>query len=426
MRFTRRFLPALSLALFPLLAAAAETMPAFPGAEGAGAYSRGGRGGKVIFVTSLKDYLPGEESVIPGTLRAACTAKGPRTVLFRVSGTIELKETLHITEPYLTIAGQSAPGDGICLKNYRVRVEAHDVVIRYLRCRPGDEVGRRLGKPWETDGVSISGQSRDVILDHCSISWANDEVCSVHGREITNVTVQWCIISESLKESTHEKGRHGYGSLIRANGEVSFHHNLYAFHQSRTPRPGSRGDGCLLFDFRNNLLHKGGHGYTAADPVRMNFVGNHHENTPFHASGSCRYYREGNVGEISGGHRQDEPFEVAEVTTTTAEAAREAILESCGAILPKRDAVDRRIVELVKSGAGKLIDSADEVGGWPELKSTQPPSDRDEDGMPDAWEREFGGATALDANQDPDQDGYTNLEEYLNDTDPQIDTEPRP
>jgi len=396
----------------------AENIPAFPGAEGFGAQSRGGRGGKIIFVTNLND------DVRPGSLRAACRAKAPRTVIFRVSGTIELKSTLNIKEPFITIAGQTAPGDGICTKNYGISINTHDVIIRYMRSRPGDEVGRKLakkGKKWETDAICIGKPSRNVILDHCSFSWANDEVCSVSGEDITDVTVQWCIISESLNNSTHAKGSHGYGSLIRCNGNVSYHHNLYAFHRSRSPRPGTYGEGSILFDFRNNLMHMGGQGYSAKDPVRMNFVANFHRNTPFKATSTCEYFSSENEGKISGGKKRKEPFKVAEVTTTSAETAAKAIIKSCGAILPKRDPVDTRVIQLVKSGKGNLVNSADEAGRWPKLKSTRSPRDTDRDGMPDEWELKHGlNSKAAGNNLDSDGDGYTDIEEFLNDTNPKV------
>lgn len=406
----------------PVHATDTQRLPAFPGAEGAGAWTPGGRGGAVLFVENLKDYLPGQQQPIAGSLRAAVDAKGPRTIVFRVAGTIELKATLTIREPFVTIAGQSAPGGGICTKNFGVNVKTHDVIIRYLRCRPGDEVGRALakkGKDWETDALSVSAPGRDVILDHCSASWANDEVCSVSGAGITNVTVQWCIISESLNESTHGKGNHGYGSLIRANGAVSFHHNLYAFHRSRSPRPGTYGEGSILFDFRNNVMYRGGQGYSAADPVRMNFVANHHPDTPFKATDTCYHYSTGNQGKIRGGVPQVEPFATAPVTTSSAEDARVAVLAEAGARLPVRDAVDLRVLELVRSGRGKLVNRAEEVGGWPELPSPPPLPDRDNDGMPDAWEEMHGlDPDTPNHNADQDGDGYTDLEEFLNGTDP--------
>lgn len=409
------FLLLLALA-FPAMA-----LPAFPGAEGAGAGAEGGRGGAVIFVTNLEDYVPGKEAPVAGSLRAAVEAEGPRTILFRLAGTIPLKETLAIRNPYVTIAGQSAPGGGICLKNHAVTISTHDVIVRYLRIRPGDEVGKALarqGKAWSTDALSINTPSRDVIVDHCSMSWANDEVCSVSGADITNVTVQWSIISESLNESTHSKGSHGYGSLIRANGAVSYHHNLYAFHRSRSPRPGTYGEGSILFDFRNNVMYQGGLGYTAEDPVRMNFVGNYHPDTPFKATDTCLYFSEGNNGHFIGGHAQETPFDTAPVMTTSADAARSAVLAGAGALLPALDAVDARVLGLVREGGGQLINGID-ADAWPALDPGRPAPDQDDDGMPDTWEVEHGlRPDSANYAGDADGDGYTDLEEFLNGTDP--------
>ncbi|MDF1663300.1 MAG: pectate lyase [Planctomycetota bacterium] len=391
---------------------------AFPGAEGFGQYTRGGRGGALCFVTNLKDYKK-KEAVIPGSLRAALEQKGPRTVLFRVSGTIRLTRGLKIKNPYVTIAGQSAPGAGICLRNYGLSISAKEVIVRYLRVRPGDEIGRKQKKPWQVDAISIGEGSKNVILDHCSTSWANDEVLSVSGKGVTHVTVQWCMITESLNDSTHKKGTHGYGSLIRSNGKISFHHNLYAFHRSRSPRPGTYGDGSILFDFRNNVMHKGGRGYTSKDPVRMNFIGNYHKNTPFEASETCRYFGEDNLGDFKGGEKQSKAFSTANVQTSSAEDAYKAVLERCGAVLPKRDAVDSRVVKLVKENGGALINSEMDVGAWPKLKSERAPKDRDRDGMPTKWEKKYRlSSTRTSHNRDRDKDGYTDLEEYLNGTDP--------
>ncbi|MBX3176162.1 MAG: pectate lyase [Candidatus Hydrogenedentes bacterium] len=412
----------LCIALFPALVPAGP-LPAFPGAEGAGAFTPGGRGGVVLFVTTLEDYAPGD-TPIAGSFRAAVDTPGPRTILFRVSGTIELKAALSVQEPFVTIAGQSAPGGGVATKNHGVVIRTHDVIVRHLRCRPGDEVGRALakeGRDWSTDALSIAAPSRNVILDHCSASWANDEVLSVSGAGITDVTVQWCIISESLNESTHGKGQHGYGSLIRANGAVSFHHNLYAFHRSRSPRPGTYGEGSILFDFRNNVMYQGGQGYSAEDPVRMNFVGNHHPDTPFNATDTCEHYSDANVGAIRGGKPRAIPFDTAPVTTTSADAARAAVLDGAGAILPARDAADARVIALVRAGNGALLDRVEDAGGWPRLEGAAPPADRDGDGMPDAWEAAHGlDPDTPDHNGDPDGDGYTNLEEFLNGTDPMV------
>jgi hypothetical protein len=425
------------LLVLPGIGSAGSRLPAFPGAEGFGGYARGGRGGRVLFVTTLRDYELGKEERIPGSLRAACSAKGPRTVIFRVSGTIPLKAPLTIREPYLTLAGQTAPGDGICIKNHGVFIKGtHDIVIRYVRFRPGDTVGRRLanqGEKWATDALAGTRCS-NVIIDHCSLSWANDEVLSFTYAD--DITVQWCFITESLNRSTHPKGRHGFGGLVAYinNGEVTQHHNLWAYHVDRCPRVGSGPDPDkpgLLLDFRNNVIVRGGRGYSAAgsDNVRMNYVANYIRNSgAFSATKGVRMHLSGNLhnGKDTGWkmvrgtcRRMPRPFPTVIVETDSAETAFERVLSSAGAILPIRDAVDSRIAENVRKGTGGIIDSQDQVGGWPELKSAPAPRDEDADGMPDGWETTHGlDVGTADNNGDVDSDGYTNLEEFLNGTDP--------
>ncbi len=442
----RRFTLFLAVCSVLCLAEMAGAVPAFPGAEGFGAQAVGGRGGKVLLVTNLDDSGP-------GSLRAAVESNGPRTVIFRVSGTIALKSPLVIRKPYITIAGQTAPGDGICLKDQALAIAADHVIVRYLRCRPGDNTKA------ESDALSVSA-GQDIIVDHCSASWSVDETLSASsGGKLGNVTVQWCIISESLDNSTHHKGPHGYGSLIRGgwgNG-YTYHHNLYAHHHARLPRPGNYNsrdkdpDG-FLFDFRNNVIYNwagSAAGYNAdgsngTDSVtKMNFVGNYYKagvnstgNLAFSESTrSAKAYFSGNC--MNGAYPRDpwllvtwskfsprdleayiqsEPVPVPPVVTDDALTAYTRVLAEAGAVLPKRDAVDERIVNEVKSGTGKIIDHEEQVGGWPELKSAEPPADGDGDGMPDEWEKQHGldAATAADGNADADGDGYTNLEEYLN------------
>ncbi|WP_298862596.1 hypothetical protein [uncultured Gimesia sp.] len=415
-----------------VLAADADIL-AFPEAEGFGARSKGGRGGKVLFVTNLKDSGK-------GSFRSAIESKGPRTILFQVSGLIELKSKLKLREPFVTVAGQSAPGDGICLKNFGLQIHTHDVIVRYLRIRPGDEPAQEFAKrkkDFTPDAISIAAPSHDVIIDHCSASWSVDECCSVSGEGITNITVQWCLISESLNDSVHPKGAHGFGSLLRCNGNLSFHHNIYAHHLSRSPRPGTYGDGSILLDFRNNVLYNT-KGYSAADPVRMNYVGNYIRRTGSSAfqvggpttklfvsdnvlDGNARATRD-NWLLISGkkkDSRMTEPFPCAKVHTNSAVEAFKLVLAHSGATLPKRDSVDSRVIGQIRNGTGKLINSQREVGGWPKFKSTKPPIDTDQDGLPDVWERDHGLNPADPGNQsrDKDSNGYTHLEEYLNSSD---------
>ncbi|MHC4520141.1 MAG: pectate lyase family protein [Planctomycetota bacterium] len=449
MRPQTRFVTSVfALLLCPLLDIPALGIPAFPGAEGFGAEAVGGRGGQVLFVTNLNDA--GE-----GSLRAAVETDGPRTVIFRVSGTIALDSTLAVRKPYITIAGQTAPGDGICLKNYGLAIAADHVIVRYLRCRPGDNTGS------EPDAISISA-GRDIIVDHCSASWSVDETVSAStSGQLGNVTVQWCIISESLNESSHHKGAHGYGSLIRGgwgNG-YTFHHNLYAHHRARLPRPGNYNDWTqdpdgLVLDFRNNVIYNWGGdaaGYNAdgsngTDSItRMNFVGNYYqsgadsdgtlafsESTP-----SAQAYFAGNAmngiipddpwslvvfrgfsEQALAAYQQVTPILVAPVITDDALTAYERVLAEAGATLPARDSVDARVVDGVRYGTGRIIDDEDQVRGWPPLASGRVLRDADRDGMPDQWERRhrLSSSDPDDRNADDDQDGYTNLEEYLNAT----------
>ncbi|MGB4163259.1 MAG: pectate lyase, partial [Bacillota bacterium] len=194
-------------------------VPAFPGAEGFGMWTVGGRGGKVYVVTNLSDSGP-------GSLREAVEASGPRIVVFAVSGTIHLKSRLTITNPYITIAGQTAPGDGITIADYDVVIRADEVILRHVRIRLGDRTRQ------EADALWIDG-AKNVIVDHVSTSWSVDECLSVSASD--NVTVQWCFITESLLHSFHSKGAHGYGSLVRGEfgSKYSFHHNLWAHHSGR-------------------------------------------------------------------------------------------------------------------------------------------------------------------------------------------------
>jgi len=364
-------------------------------------------------------------------------------VIFRVSGIIDLDHPIVLREPHITIAGQTARGDGICLRRHGLDIRTHDVIARFLRSRPGDLSGD------EVDSISISGDSRNVILDHCSAGWSVDESLSPSGA-IADITVQWCIIAEGLNHSVHGKGAHGYGSLVRAIGGVSLHHNLWAHNIARNPRLGDNYNKppYPTFDVRNNVMYNYGgtcSGLTG-DILSVNYVANYIRPGPssnrrrgpivFTPQADARYYLTGNVVEGRPELTADntrmfdrteangrklvtvvpDPFGVPKVTTSTAQAAYEAVLAGAGAILPLRDAVDQRIVSEVRNRAGSIIDSQWEVGGWPLYRSKPPLPDRDRDGMPDAWERAHGlnPDDPSDAGADRDRDGYTNLEEYLN------------
>ena len=448
---------------------------AFPSAEGYGKYTVGGRGGKVIEVTNLNDS--GE-----GSLRAAIEAIGPRTVVFRISGTIDLKSDLRINNPYITIAGQTAPGDGICLKGYPLMISADQVIVRYIRVRFGDESGK------DSDAVS-SRFTRHIILDHISASWSVDETMSVY--HCDSITVQWCIVSESMFNSNHVKGAHGFGGIWGSN-YGSYHHNLIAHHSNRNIRFAS---GSGNTDYRNNVIYNWGYesaygaeshqsGSDKFNFSNINMVANHYKPgpatqpgkmshqiaAPWSRNGESDYgkwyiadnvmvgneevtndnwkgvvpsltaikgVQEHNPSNIEAipGIKLDQPWPAMAISQQTAEEAYHSVLEHAGASLPQRDAVDLRIIDEVRNGYATfegssyekhykvsdpskncgIIDSQNDVGGWPELKSTSAPTDSDHDGMPDEWEEEQG----LDKKDPEDRnqlapDGYTMLEIYLN------------
>ncbi len=410
-------------------------IPAFPGAQGAGSTTPGGRGGRVIFVTNLNDSGP-------GSLRAACEAEGTRVVVFRVAGVITLSTPIVVKNPYLTVAAQTAPGDGVCLRSAAFVIATHDVIVRHLRSRLGDLDGRA------EDCITVAGGARNVILDHCSVSWSVDEALSLDG-DVADVTVQWCIIAEALNRSRHDEGEHGFGSLVRASGRVSLHHNLWAHNKSRNPRLGDNSGRPPYpsFDVRNNVIYDYGNvcmGITQG-VLRANYVGNFIRPGPRSTAAhpirvgppsDMLFYVGGNVFEGSDDMTADnsllidsftfagqtlvrlveEPFPGPRVQTDSAADAYEAVLASAGATLPTRDAVDARIVEDVRQRTGQIIDTQEQVGGWPVYRAAEPVADADEDGMPDAWERVRGldPHDAADSSLDRDGDGYTNVEEYVN------------
>lgn len=441
--------------------------PAFPGAEGFGMYTTGGRGGKVYHVTSLAD------DGSAGTLRHAVSQKGARTIVFDVSGTIELTKALSISNGDLTIAGQTAPGDGICLKNYELYLNARNVIIRFMRFRLGDQKPDydANGNPSLDRDAAWGRRKGDIIIDHCSMSWCTDECASFYDN--SNFTMQWCMIAESLRGSLHPKGYHGYGGIWGGQG-ASFHHNMLAHHDSRNPRLcGSRYSNAPdleLVDVRNNVIYNWGatnSGY-AGEGGNYNFVNNYYKSGP--ATGSNIKYRifspnaddgsnsqpQGVYGHfyVSGNYMSEKGenwdwsgidvdnrnnssmtkeaiksytmFPVQTVTTHSAEKAFEKVCKLAGASL-SRDAVDSHVAQDAIQGkytytgsvlGGKgIIDKVSDVGGWPELKSLPAPIDSDGDGMPDEWEESHG----LDKNDASDGavlasggSGYTNLEVYMN------------
>jgi hypothetical protein len=396
---------------------------AFPGAEGYGAYARGGRGGKVLFVTNLSDSGP-------GSLREAIESKGPRTVIFRVGGLIETKG-LIVREPYLTIAGQTAPGDGICIKKTESSGDAfavlatHDVIIRFLRIRAGNNAGEFRSESFR------ASDSDNFIVDHCSCSWGTPQTLTTSG-SLDRFTVQWCIIAEGSNRQ-----RHAFATGVGGD-RSTWHHNLFAHMQSRVPR---WGDITVQCDFRNNVIYDWGHGAGYGDLRTLNYVNNYLRPGPSTTQRPPAFigdpkvilpssiYVDGNimVGKPDVGRdnwkgvlgerslRSSKPFPAPPVQTQSAAEAFELVLKNAGATRPRRDSVDARIVSNVRNGTGKIIDNEKEVGGWPAYASGEPPVDTASDGIPDEWKK----ACGLQLN-DPNvanavnSDGYTMLEVYLN------------
>ena len=453
-----RFHFTLSYLLFSILSITCglAQQPAFPGADGWGKYASGGRGGSVIPVTNLNDS--GE-----GSLRAAINASGSRTIVFRVSGTIFLNSDLKISKRDLTIAGQTAPGDGICLANFPLKIGATNVIIRHLRSRLGDKAGQ------DEDALSVN-DADSVILDHCSFSWSVDEAASAYSNSY--FTMQYCIISESLYNSIHPKGEHGYGGIWGGN-KASFHHNLLAHHTSRLPRfNGARYNESWdeLVDHRNNVIYNWGFNSAyGGEPseldgniARINVAKNYYKAGPATRTGELQYrilspdedsqygysrwYVDSNevagyplvlddnwglgVQGVSAAEkllmRSDTIFPYVFNFEETASQAYIRVLSEAGARLPHQDTIDKRILwEVINDTAlyggsfgskSGIIDSQDEVGGWPALYAAPAPLDTDEDGMPDLWEIDYGlnPNDPDDRNDDDFGNGYTNLEEYIN------------
>jgi hypothetical protein len=438
-------------------------IPAFPGAWGGGMYSFGGRGGKVYVVTSLEDSGP-------GTFREACNAIGPRVVVFNVSGTIHLKNRIRIRAPYITIAGQTAPGDGVCIRGATVAVDTHDVVIRHLRFRRGES---NVANRDDSLGGNPIG---NIIIDHCSASWGLDENISMYrhmyrpkdgDRDLklptVNITIQWCISSEAL-----DTYNHSLGSTIGGHNSL-FHHNLWACNAGRNPSIGMDGD----FNFVNNVLFNWRHRTVDGgdQKSRYSIINNYYKPGPATPDGAIRHrvlrpdgrrpgpdktlalvwgkaYVAGNVVEandavtrdnwnggvqIEGGDpelilsrvRVVKPFPLPPMPIEQAGDAYRAVLDHAGATLPRRDAIDRRIIEHVRTGTvlfrekQGIISDVKQVGGFCEYRGA-PVADADWDGMPDEWERKHGlnPNDASDAAKDCNGDGYTNIEKYLNGLDP--------
>ncbi|WP_371741760.1 pectate lyase [Prevotella sp. PTAC] len=454
-----------------------EKLPAFPGAEGFGRYTTGGRGGTVYHVTTLEDT--GQE----GSFRWACGRSGKRTIVFDVSGTIYLKSQLKLNRGDVTIAGQTAPGDGICIADYPFQISADNVIIRYLRFR----VGNRHVDQHEGDGLG-GMDKKNIIVDHCSVSWSVDECLSLYGCH--NTTVQWCIASHSMVNSGHSKGAHGYGGNWGGSG-ASYHHNLMIHHTSRTPRlgprPGTQTDERM--DMRNNVIYNwAGEGCYGGEGMNVNIVKNYYKPGPGTESRNTtiqrrianigirtssytkhdtdnpnewdimwrvwgKFFVDGNVNpkysdvtkdnwtygiynQITNSKvdntftpvtkdtmRINTPIDFVAVTTHTAEDAYSRVLDYAGCS-KSRDSYDNTLAADARngkatytgSGLGKgFVNSQDDCGGWPVLNGTEAPKDSDGDGIPDEWET----ANGLNPNDKTDgaktaDNGYTNLENYLN------------
>ena len=473
---------------------AQELQPAFPGAEGFGRYVTGGRGGNVFHVTNLNDS--GE-----GSLRWALSQAGIKTIVFDVSGTIELKSKLNIPSN-TTIAGQTAPGDGICVADYPCAINGNNVIVRYMRFRLGNDYVTTNGADgWDGFGAL---DKNNYIIDHCSVSWSIDECLSCIGGK--NITVQWCISAQSLRHAGHTKGNHGYGGNWGGSG-ASFHHNLMIHHESRTPRLGPRYTTQLdeRMDMRNNVIYNWtGNGVYGGEAMKINIVNNYYKPGPGSPSGVKgmriaavnlrttkyvtqytaykptehiwgKFFVDGNVNtkysqvtednwtygmynQISNSDNDNlytavakdtmrlrSPMPFPHTTTHSADVAYERVLAYAGASL-HRDSHDALMVSDCRDGiatytgdyyekkatsptegkknAAGIINSPydnkpagadDNWSPWPTLTSNIPPVDTDGDGIPDSWEEEHG----LDPNNAEDgkivaEDGYTNLEHYLN------------
>lgn len=457
-------------------------IPAFPGAEGGGAFTQGGRGGKIFIVTSLEDSGK-------GTFREACEAVGARTIVFNVSGIIKLKKPVSMRAPYVTIAGQTAPGDGICIAGETLEINTHDVIIRHMRFRRGaTDVTRRD----DALGGNVIG---NVIIDHCSVSWGLDENISLYRHlfqvnkksaveklPACNITIQNTISSEGL-----DVYNHAFGSTIGGLNST-FLRNLWADNISRSASIGMYGDfnfvNNVVFNWWNRSLDGGDHRslfniinnyfkpgpITPTDqPIRYRILKPESRNMEPKTFG--RAYVDGNyiagspevtADNWNGGIqledlslkdskdylediKQTKPFSMPHITIMKAEEAYEFVLNNVGATLPKRDAVDQRVIKQVRTGKIEakdglensigaafikrrlpadsykkgIITSPDQVGGYPDYKGIAY-KDSDNDGISDAWEKKYGlnPKDASDANKDLNGDGYTNIEKYFNGIDP--------
>ena len=434
---------------------------AFPSAEGFGKYTTGGRGGKVLIVTNLND--DGE-----GSFRKAATANGPRIIVFAVSGTIHLNSSISI-KSNATIAGQTAPGDGICIADKSVGLGGDNIIIRYMRFRLGDKWQRQAGQVDGSGGEDAfsGGGKKNIIIDHCTFSWSNDECFSVYNGDST--TLQWNIISEPLNYSYHfETGdkdweHHGYGG-IWGGRRLTAHHNLFAHCNNRNPRFNGNRQGIQEFvDYVNNVIYNwGGNNIYAGEGGYYNIINNYFKYGPS-TNKSVKYrivnpgktdaipfgkwYVNGNyvdeakdvsqnnwLGIVMGNGGTEEDKKIAIVSNPhvaefipvqSAEAAFESVLKYAGASY-RRDTLDERIINDVKNRTGFIIDVQGRyphhspfemtLNAWPALKSLPTPTDSDKDGMPDIWEKanKLNPDDASDASKISLHQFYSNIEVYIN------------
>lgn len=448
--------------IIPPFGEQSERPLAFPGAEGFGKYATGGRGGKVYIVTNLNDNGP-------GSLREGVSSKEPCIILFSISGTIHLESTLTI-RGNKTIAGQTAPGDGICLADYPVNVGGDNVIIRYVRFRLGDRYQNKGKVPGSGhDDAFSAGKRNHLIIDHCSFTWSTDECVSVYGGDST--TLQWNLIAEPLNYSYHfEEGdtdfeKHGFGG-IWGGRHLTAHHNLFAHCVSRNPRfNGARlGASEELVDFRNNIIYNwGNNSVYGGEGGTYNIVNNYYKygpstnpNVKFRIvnptkndqKGFGKFYVSGNyvdgaeevtrqndkgvdMGSDAGKSIKKEtlvstPFLVESIPAESAKDAFYAFIQQGGCSLPVRDTLDQRILRNLFERNGAIIDVQGgfphgtpyekTLQAWPTLQSAKAPADTDADGMPDTWETSKGlnPRDPADARQKTLHAFYTNIEIYIN------------
>ena len=443
----------------PVQVSAQSPLVAFPGAEGFGAQTIGGRGGKVFVVSNLNDTGA-------GSLRECVSASGPRTCVFSVGGTITLNSVLSITNPYITIAGQTAPGGGITIKSNGSDIfspRTHDIIIRYITGRPGPGGENHAAQIADNKSTELY----NIIFDHCSFSWGIDSVWETWYR-VYDSTIQWSFANEGLDCSTHSKGCHSKGIMIggyklgegdnsKGSYNISVHHNLMAHDGERTPLMQFCGNGQVINNITYNPYWTFAHQeINCADPAAVstvNWIGNYHKKGPDSTSntdlkirvtgGSStgRAFVQGNIGPARANNSLPDqnwvdsesrsflvttPVSAPAVTTTDAFVAYDQVLNeggnskrlTCeGTWVNRRDSIDTRVVNEVKTGTGRIIDNPSEVGGWVTIDGGTACADTDKDGMPDAFETINGlNVTANDTHLDKDGDGYKNLEEYLNGT----------